>query len=181
METTAYLIVPVLVHRNRARALLAEGKVDEAMKEIETCLTTLPGDVEIPIQLTAALTKHGRKPDAEKIFDRVYDVYQQLCKDYPNSAWGHNSAAWMAACCRRNLDDALAHAEKATSLSPESAGYFDTLAEVQFQRGQTAKSIELMKKCLTMEPNNTYFQKQLARFQKGDPTVDVPSEENDGE
>ena len=62
-----------------------------------------------------------------------------MSKDYPDSAYAHNSAAWVMANCRRDLDAALKHAEKAVKVEPKSAGYIDTLAEVTFRRGDRDK------------------------------------------
>jgi hypothetical protein len=33
-----------------------------------------------------------------------------------------------------------------------------------------------MKRCLALEPKNDYFQKQLKRFEAGDPKAPVPEE-----
>ena len=54
-------------------------------------------------------------------------------------------------------------------------GWYDrTLAEVHFQRGDKDKAIELMKKCLELEPANRYFKKQAQRFEAGDPKAKLP-------
>jgi predicted Zn-dependent protease len=80
----------------------------------------------------------------------------------------------MAARCRRHLDRALEHARKAVALAPAEPGYLDTLAEVQFQRGEKDRAIENMKKCLALSPKSDYFRKQLERFERGDPSAEVP-------
>jgi tetratricopeptide (TPR) repeat protein len=174
LDSSAYLVVPVLVHRYRARGLLAAGQLDAALKEARLGLAALPGDVEVPILLAAELEKRGRKAEAEELFRPVYRVYEKVCAHYPQSAWAHNSLAWLAACCRRELDQALEHANKAVALEPDVAGLIDTLAEVHFQRGDRAKAIELMKKCVALDGKKEYFRKQLKRFEAGDPSTEVP-------
>lgn len=173
-KTEAYLIVPCWVHYYRGRGLLAAGKVDEVLKEVDLCQAALPGDVDIAIDFLPALEQRGRKKEASKIFQRVYDLYDKQCTDYPKSAWVHNSFAWLCARCRRDLAKALQRSEKAVELAPESSGYLDTLAEVHFQRGHTIKAAELMKKCIALDPKNEYFRKQLKRFEAGDPNADLP-------
>jgi tetratricopeptide (TPR) repeat protein len=97
-----------------------------------------------------------------------------VCKEFPQSAWAHNKAARLAARCNRDLDAALDHARKGVELEPDDAGHLDTLAEVYIQRGDKVKAVELMKKCIEMQPRYEYFRKQLQRMQAGDRDADVP-------
>ena len=175
-EYSANVHVPGLVHQNRARAYLADGKLDEARKEWELCLKLVPGNVNLPIQLVAALEKAGRKADADALFNQVLAVHEKICTDYPNSGSSHNTVAWLGAVCRRQLDLAAKHAAKAVELEPNNAGYLDTAAETEFQRGNTAKALTMMKRCQELDPKNDYFRKQIKRFEAGDPKIDVPDE-----
>src|SRR5207249_4678113 len=95
---------PAFIHRMRARGLLEAGKLAEAKVEAERCLAGLPGDVELAIHLLPGLEGRGEKKDAARLFEEAYGVYEDLCREYPKAAWAHNSAAWLSACCRRNLD-----------------------------------------------------------------------------
>ena len=103
-----------------------------------------------------------------------------MCKEYPKSGWSHNNTAWLAVRCRRDLDAALEHARKGVELEPDNAGHLDTLAEVYFQRGDKDKAVELMKKCIDMQPRYEYFRRQLKRMQAGDRDTDVPPEPTPG-
>jgi len=175
-EYSAHVHVPGLVHQNRARAFLAAGKLDAARQEWALCLQLVPGNVNLPIQLVAALEKADRKADADALFNQVLAVHQKVCQDHPRSGSSHNTLAWLGAVCRRQLDLAQQHASKAVALEPANAGYLDTLAETEFQRGNTARALELMKRCRELDPKNAYFRKQIQRFEAGDPKVDVPDE-----
>src|SRR5262249_6447737 len=112
-------------------------------------------------------------------FASALDANEKICKDYPGSATHHNNLAWMCACCRRELDKGLEHAAQAVKLSPDNAGYLDTLAEVHFQRGDKDKAVELMKKCLALDGGRAYYRKQLQRFEAGNRTADIPSVNDD--
>jgi hypothetical protein len=172
--TTGNLVVPCSYHYNRALAALAAGKLDEMKGAIQTCLALLPGDINLAIYLLPDLEKQGHKKEAAELFDKVWAVHESLCKDHPKSAWGHNNLAWLSVRCRRNLDQGLKHAKTAVELSPDNAGYLDTLAEAHFQNGDKDKALELIKKCISLDPKYSYFGRQLKRIEAGDPKVDVP-------
>jgi len=179
IDSSAYIQVPQTVVQLRARAALAAGKIDDGLKLLNESLDVLPGDIELVIQSLPELEKAGRKKDADELFRRVYQRYRELTGDYPNSSFAHNSAAWLAANCRRNLDEALKHAENAVRLEPKNAGYLDTLAEVHFRRGSQEKAVELMTRCISMEPKRPYFRKQLERYKKGDMNAPVPDSQEE--
>jgi tetratricopeptide (TPR) repeat protein len=177
VASAAFAGVPAQVHQYRARALLAAGKEDEADKQIELALAVSPGSADLAIALVPELERRGRKKEASALFERCFGVLEKLCQDYPRCGWAHNSAAWLSACCRRNLDAALRHAQKAVELAPTNAGYLDTLAEVQFQRGNKEEAIALQKRVIQLDPKKVYFRKQLRRLEAGDPSAERPPEE----
>ncbi len=167
VEPEGYLLLPHLVHKARAQGLLANGEADAAVKEIWQSLAASPANVKMVEDLVPLLTAAGRRDDADKLFDQVYRINEQSCQLFPQSASHRNNLAWMAARCDRRLNDALALAERAVELEPESAAYVDTLAEAHFRLGNRERAIEFAQRCLTIEPNNEYFQAQLKRFEDG--------------
>lgn len=180
VENAAYATVPAQIHHLRASALLAEGKLEQALQHVERALAASPGYANLPIELVPELERRGHKKEAADLFNRCYGTYEKVCRAYPRCAWAHNSAAWLSACCRRNLDPALDHAEKAVALAPDHAGYLDTLAEVHFQRGNKDKAIAVQKRAIELNPKKAYYRKQLKRIQAGDPSAPRPAE-NDAE
>jgi tetratricopeptide (TPR) repeat protein len=80
----------------------------------------------------------------------------------------------MAARLGRKLDEALAHAQRATALAPDKAAYLDTLAEVHFRRGEPQKAVELARRCIELEPEREFYREQLERFEKGEPSTASP-------
>jgi tetratricopeptide (TPR) repeat protein len=146
--------------------LLAASKPQEALSELVLAMAARPGDVPIVEQLTPALIAAGQKEAAEKLFTDVFTAYEEICKEFPQSAKYHNELAWLAARNDRRLDEALVHAQEAVRLRPDALNHVDTLAEVHFRRGDRDKAKELAKQNLTKEPNNKHFQEQLQRFEK---------------
>ncbi|MBY0526958.1 MAG: hypothetical protein K2R98_26430 [Gemmataceae bacterium] len=174
VDEGANVHMPVLVHLNRACALAAAGKPEDARKAAQRGLASTPGNVNLSIQVVAELDRRDCKADADEFFAALFTTYEKVCADYPNSATLHNSLAWLCAACRRKLDKGLEHARKATELAPKQAGYLDTFAELHFQNGNNAKAIELMKRCLELEPKHDYFRRQLKRLEAGDPKAALP-------
>ncbi len=179
VSNALYATAPAQIHQLRASGLLAAGKLDEALKQADLALNASPGSVDVPIALVPELERHGHKKEAADLFNRCYAVYEKVCRAYPRCAWAHNSMAWLSACCRRHLDEALTHAEKAVELAPSHAGYLDTLAEVHFQRGDKNKAIAMQKRAIELDPKRSYYRKQLKRLQAGDPNAERPPENED--
>jgi hypothetical protein len=173
VKNEGYLLGPLLVHHYRLRALVAAGRPAETGPELRHCLGVLPADDNLPIALVPELANRGRRQEADELFAAAFAVHAKACADYPKSALAHNALAWLAARCRRNLDEALEHAKKAVALAPEEPGYADTLAEVYFQRGAKQDAIAWIKKSMELDPKREYFRKQLKRFEAGDPSAEV--------
>jgi tetratricopeptide (TPR) repeat protein len=170
-------LIALQVRTERTLALIATGSLDDARREIDYCMNFLPGDADLTLRLTTELDKRGERKLAEQVFTRSLDVHRESCRKYAKSAGRHNNLAWLCARCRRHLDEALEHARQAVELAPNEAGYLDTLAEVHFQRGETEIALELMKRCLELEPASSGYRRQLERFRKGDRMVEPPSVE----
>jgi tetratricopeptide (TPR) repeat protein len=179
VQKGSYVGVPAHVHRLRARGLLEAGKLDEARKEVAEAEALLPGDIDPTVLVVTGLEKRGQAKEAQEVFDKALALYEKLCKDYPNYAYAHNSVAWLSVCCGRNLEQAKAHALKATELAPLNAGHHDTLAEVYFQLGDKEKAIAAQKKAIELDPKKAYFKKQLKRIEAGDPKAERPPENDD--
>ena len=125
--------------------------------------------------MAGPLREAGREKDLLDLVERALQRQESILADYPRSAMIHNSAAWMLARCRLKLDAALAHAQKAVELEPQSAPILDTLAETYFQLGQKDKAIEIIQKCIEFEPAITRHKAQLKRFEEGSPDSPPPS------
>jgi tetratricopeptide (TPR) repeat protein len=164
----------VQVHGFRARGLLEQGKVDEAMQEMRTCIAADPSGLQVVDLMLRRLMKLGHKKEADELFDKVADAMHKHLKEFPKDPLILNNYAWLCTLARRNLDDALKHSALAMELAPDNANYFDTCAELYFQKGDRQKALELMRQCVEKDPQQPYFRDQLKRIEKGDPEADLP-------
>jgi tetratricopeptide (TPR) repeat protein len=165
LDNRGYIILPFQAHFARGRGLLGAGKAAEGLEQLRQAEAALPGSVELVLAAVPELEQAGRKADADALYQRAVASHEAICRDFPRSSVDHNDLAWMAASLGRDLDHALAHANRAVELKPDRAAYLDTLAEVHFRRGDRAQATRLMKRCLELDPKSDYFHKQLARFQ----------------
>ena len=176
-EFASYLGGPASILRMQAAGLLAEGKVDAALEQVEQALRILPGEIMLAIDLHPLLIKAGRPEEAARLLDRILAHKQAALTDYPRSAGLHNAVAWMLARCARKLDVALEHAQKGVDLEPNNAAILDTLAEVHFQLGQKDKAIEALRRCIALEPDNARHKLALTRFETSTPDTEPPPED----
>ncbi len=112
------------------------------------------------------LDKAGRQAEAETLFEQTFAALSAVLAEYPDSAFHRNNLAWVSARCHRRLDVALEHARRAVELSPTTASYTDTLAEVHFHRGDRDEAIRLARRAVELSPRYKPFQEQLERFQR---------------
>lgn len=166
IEPWANLAMPALVHRARALGLLKAKQFDKTIEEAQACLDLTPGDADALIEFVAALDAAGQKSRADALYGNMSANLARLCETFPNGGPVHNLYAWTAARCRRELDAALSHARRAVELQPTNTNSLDTLAETHFQRGEFAKAIVVMSKCVELEPDQPRHQAQIERFRK---------------
>jgi tetratricopeptide (TPR) repeat protein len=164
-----YLQAAAWPHVARALQLAATSRPDDALAEVDRARELLPLDCDIAILMVNTLAKMGQAKLADAVFEKYASFIDKLLEKYPRSPDLHNKAAWLRARCRRQLDEALKHAEQAVKLDPQQANNLDSLAEAHFQRGDRAKAIETIERAIKLEPQRDYFRSQADRFRDGDP------------
>lgn len=162
---TVYLSTAERIHRMEAFAFLDAGDLDSARNKIELCRMFEPGSSEIPEFLVPRLEAAGAQADADELFEAYFDHYEELLTLLPDSALHHNNLAWFSARCERRIDDALRHARRAVEIEPTSSNYLDTLAEIEFLKGNPREAADLARRCIEINPIKAHYREQLARFE----------------
>jgi tetratricopeptide (TPR) repeat protein len=165
-EVEGYLTLSHIIHKMRARAAVAAGEADKVAAELDRCDKLLPADVRLIVELVPKLKQAGLTAAADILFERGFAAHERVYEEFPASATYLNNAAWLCARSQRKLDEALALIEKALVLAPEEAAYSDTLAEVQFQRGDREAAVAAAKKATELAPDNKLFATRLKHFQE---------------
>jgi tetratricopeptide (TPR) repeat protein len=164
VDTASYLTVPNDLLAFHARAALAAGKLDDAMTAAHAVLAVTPGHVDLVTGMVPELDRGGHKKEADALFKLVWDAYQKMLTDYPDSPSARLALAQLSGHCRRNLDDGLKYAKAATASDPGSPSSREALAEVQFRRGDRDAALKLMQKLSDEQPRNALYKRQLARY-----------------
>ncbi len=142
-------ILAVKLHQ----AMTANGKSQEADARLASWLNGQPSDRHARTYLAQAYLTTGRNKQA-------IEQYQILVKTNPSDVTALNDLAWLY---QQEQDPrALATAEEAYRQKPNNAEVIDTLAWVLLQRGDVARSIELLQKAVTLAPNASGIRYHLA-------------------
>jgi len=153
------------------REMLANGRVDEAMKIIRESLRVCPANTRIPALFVYPLEKLGRKKEADEIFGIVFRALSERCRRRPDGTT-HNSLAWVCAVCARELDVALEHAKEATGIEKGDSSCLDTLAEVHLQRGEFDKARACARKAWVSAPFRAFIRRRWVYFSRPDAALE---------
>lgn len=128
-----------------ARAIYHEelGRLDQARRLIVEMAQRFPEESEVQFRLGVVEDKLGNQ-------DSSIAAMKKAVKLNPRNAEAMNYLAYTWAVRKENLREALAMAEKADSLSPESGHIIDTLAWIHYHLGDTKKSLALLERAVVM-------------------------------
>lgn len=147
---------------------MEEEKWNLAVEQLQKSIDIRNDDWRVWIDLGDALVvdprgvRYGNKDRNEK----ARQAYTRATTLNPASARAWNNLAWLAAKTGLHLDEALAAATRAVEIDATQAGYLDTLAEVQFARGEVASAAATIERARVLEPDDGYLARQSRRFQQ---------------
>jgi hypothetical protein len=145
---------------------LANLKVDRAgsLAILGNCHRLFPSDGSLADDFFPALRKMGLMKEHDEWFKISWDRMVAVLAQFPGSDNTRNTAAWLASRARLNLDEAQADEEKACALNPDQYAYLDTMAEIQFAKGNRAKALEWSTRAVNFMPMDPLLRRQYERF-----------------
>jgi tetratricopeptide (TPR) repeat protein len=107
----------------------------------------------------------------QKLYGDAIKTYQRVLLLAPGFAEAHNNLAWLYATCDdpkyRDPRAALEHAQLAVKLSQwKEWNSIDTLAEANFANGDYQEAVEVEKRALALQPDDTELKEHMARYRK---------------
>ncbi len=111
--------------------------------------------------------KLGDKAQEARMYKKTIEAAK---KDNALSANLLNGYAWRMTELELNLPDALTKAKQAVAMVKDSdpqsqAQVMDTEAEVLWKLGKNDEAVKVANQCIQLQPDDNYYQKQLAKFQ----------------
>lgn len=145
------------------------GQLEQALEYLDRAVEVDPTRIDVKYRAAQVALALQRVEDAEQRLREVLRVD-------PGNAGAANDLAWILAEQGRDLDAALALAERSFRLAPSSRVY-DTLAYVRLRRGETSEAIELLEEGTRVHPEDPQLFYRLgaayASAEKTEPAVDA--------
>ncbi len=165
---------PQLLLRQRLQADTARAlsilKTDrtQAISLLENCHRLFASDGSLADFFFPALRKVGLIKEHDAWFLESWNFMQAVIARYPESDNTRNTAAWFASRALRKLDEAGPCLAKALATNPDQAAYLDTMAEIQFAKGNREKALEWSRTAINFMPDDPQLRRQHERF-RADP------------
>lgn len=147
----------------RALANLSDDRAG-SMELLANCHRLYPNDASIADNFFPAVRKAGLMKEHDAWFKESWARMMQVVDEFPDADNTGNSAGWLASRARRNLGEAEAMLEKSLAARPDQSAYLDTMAEIQFARGNRAKALEWSLKAINFAPTDEVFRRQYVHF-----------------
>jgi tetratricopeptide (TPR) repeat protein len=144
-------------------AKIHSGDSAGALAAFQTARQLAPGDAAPALDLALLYDQTGRSKEARG----EYKIVIQL---QPENAAALNNLAYLDAEEDVDLDQALAHAQRAQQQLPDNPNVQDTLALVYIRKNLTNDGIRMLRDLVSRNPDNATFHLHLALalYQKGD-------------
>ncbi len=169
--SSAYARQPAIgLLRQRMQADMARAlgnlKTDRAgsIALLEKCHRLFPSEGSLADSFFPSLRKAGLIEEHNRWFGISWDMMADVLKRYPASDNTYNTAGWLASRARLNLDLAENYLQKALAMNPEQSSYLDTMAEIQFAKGNRAKALEWSELAVNFSPQESLLRRQHERF-----------------
>jgi tetratricopeptide (TPR) repeat protein len=147
--------------------LAAKGRRAEQIERLDKALAEFPTEVEVLIacyhlaNMPAAYHQRIRK-----LIEKAAAELSDKIDDEPDSSSNYNQYAWLIGNTAGDLDQALQFSKKSLELSPNTGGYYDTLARVYFTKGDYDSAVKNQAKAAELDPHSPPIIRQLDLFRK---------------
>ncbi|MBI5493543.1 MAG: tetratricopeptide repeat protein [Deltaproteobacteria bacterium] len=154
-------------------AYILVARVHELGRDHQAALEVLENGVRHNPRSGVLWTQIGVVETSREREREALDAYRRAIKLDPAQHMALNNCAYLLVTAQdgtlRDIDLALSLANGALAQEPTNTAYLDTLAEVQFARGEVRNARETIGRALELEPGDRRLQAQARRFeQSGD-------------
>jgi tetratricopeptide (TPR) repeat protein len=147
-----------------------EAQQKNREKQIERlwkCLKQDPSDADGLIALYRIGDLEAKqKEEVRKLIHAAADKFRDAIREKPDNPTNYNQFAWLVANTEGNKDEALNCSQKSLELSPNEAGYMDTLARCYYAKGEYEKAVKMQTQAIEIDPHSGQMNRQLAFFRE---------------
>jgi tetratricopeptide (TPR) repeat protein len=173
VDSESLVVPPLLSLRLRLQSDLGRAlvmlKSDRAgsLAMLGNCYQMFPCDGSLADDFFPALRKAGLIKEHDEWFKESWERMTAVIRQFPGSDNTYNTVAWIASRARQNLDPAEKLLQKALAANPEQPAYLDTMAEIQFAKGNREKALEWSQRAVNFMPLDVMLRLQHERFRSG--------------
>src|SRR5437660_2707617 len=133
------------------------GEMDKALEAYRQVVNVGPGEVELAVRVAALLVREDEYPDA-------IDVLKDAVKARPSAPEPYLSLAFIYAKYLRTTDQAIAFANKAIALDPESIDGYQRLFEIEIASGDERRALATLDRAAKVQSAAASFWIRLGRL-----------------
>jgi tetratricopeptide (TPR) repeat protein len=142
---------------------ILDGDQERADRLLRTAYRYNPEQINTLIDAVPWIRERFPESTLRKWFDVYYVPMMEHLERYPEDLLVGNNAAWLAAKCGFEFDAAHRLATKVTQREASDT-YLDTLAEVEFVRGNRERAMEISMECKKLNPRDPHHGRQIKRY-----------------
>ena len=162
---SSLLLMRQRLQADTARALAnLQSDRPAALALLAKCHQQFASDGSLADFFFPALRKVGLLKDHDRWFLESWNRMAQIIDAYPHSDNTRNTAAWFAARALRKLDEAEQSLTQALAANPNQSAYLDTMAEIQFAKGNRAQALAWSRQAVNFLPEDPQLRQQQERF-----------------
>ncbi len=149
-----------------ARYRLAVQDMEEAgdVSALKKFVAGKPGDGYLERAYADMINFYGRQNNPEK----VQEMFEALIADVPPNPEIFNDYAWyiFTSQSEKLYDRGIELARQAVALNPRADHIWDTLAQLQFAKGNVKEAIAAIKKALELNPAENSYRELLKKYEE---------------
>jgi spermidine synthase len=149
-------------HYNLSLALIAAGKEEEAIRELETTIALDPFHEDGHTALGLLLAESGRLPEAVEYFARVVEISPRNARAYKNLG--------IAEARQGKSEQAVTHLSAALQIVPDDVGTLNELGCALLRERKVKEAIKSLSKALMIDPQDaeSHHNLAVALYQEGE-------------
>ena len=145
-------------HAGLGLTYFSQNDAESALEHYRRATALEPEFLEAHLKIGTILRKQKRYAEAIDTYRTILTIKPDDPEIY------HNLSICYVRQAKADLDTARRYAEEAIRLDPDVASYYNTLALINFRRGDYPQAEQAIRKALELEPENRNYQQGLKQI-----------------